>query len=63
VRNNAPALLSSRLTVSSSWGFGTNDVGSPVTVTATYACPLMIGNLIGISSVSVTGTTTMLITH
>jgi len=63
VVNNAYALQSSNLTVTSSWGQGSNQAGCPVTVSATYACPLTIGKFIGINTVDVTGSTTMLITH
>jgi Flp pilus assembly protein TadG len=63
VKANVPSLDVSRLTVTSSWGSGSNDPGCPVTVTATYSCPLTVGKMIGCSSVTVSGTTTMLITH
>jgi len=58
-----PGLDASHLTITSSWGSGTNTPGSPVTVTATYNCQLAAGPLFGLGSIEVTGTTTMLITH
>jgi Flp pilus assembly protein TadG len=63
VKNNALALNTSKLTITSSWGEGSNDATCPVTVTASYQCPLSVGQLVGLSSITVTGTTTMLITH
>lgn len=63
VRTNALALDTSRLTVTSSWANTRNDVGSNVTVTATYDCPIIIGQLIGTGGINVSGTTTMTITH
>ena len=63
VKNNAPALNPSRLTITSSWPSGSNSSGSQVSVSASYSCPLSIGRMIGLSSVTVTGSTTMLITH
>jgi Flp pilus assembly protein TadG len=62
-RTYAPALNGTRLTVTSSWGSGTNDAGNPVTVTVTYQCQLATTQLIGLGTVNVKGTTTMLITH
>jgi Flp pilus assembly protein TadG len=63
VKNYAPALNASQLTVTSSWGSGSNAAGSPVSVAATYSCPLSIGKFIGLNSVNVTGSTTMTITY
>jgi Flp pilus assembly protein TadG len=63
VKANVPALDTSQVTVASSWGNGNNDPGSPVTVTVTYNCSLTAGKMIGCNSVTVSGTTTMLITH
>jgi Flp pilus assembly protein TadG len=63
VKNNALALNTAKLTVTSSWGEASNDATCPVTVTASYQCPLSVGQLVGLSSITVTGTTTMLITH
>jgi Flp pilus assembly protein TadG len=63
VKNNAPALNPEKLTITSSWPSGTNSAGSQVSVSVTYTCPLSVGRLIGLSSVSITGSTTMLITH
>jgi len=62
-RSYAPALDPNRVTVTSSWGAGTNDATSPVTVTVTYNCPLSGAKLIGLGSITVQGSTTMLITH
>jgi Flp pilus assembly protein TadG len=61
VQNNAAGLTGVQVT--SSWPNGSNDAPSPVTVTATCSCPLFVGRFIGINSVTVSGTTTMLITH
>jgi Flp pilus assembly protein TadG len=63
VKNNAPALNPAQLTVSSSWPWGSNRAGCQVCVSASYTCPLSVGKLIGMNSVTVTGSTTMLITH
>jgi Flp pilus assembly protein TadG len=63
VKYYAFALNQSNLTVTSTWGQGLNSSGSPVTVTATYTCYLSVGKLIGISSINVNGSTTMLIAH
>jgi Flp pilus assembly protein TadG len=63
VKAAAGGLDTSRLTVASSWGDAANDPNCPVTVTVTYSCPLTGGQLVGLSSVTVSGTTTMLITH
>lgn len=63
VRANALALVSSQLTVTSSWSTGRNDPNCPVTVTATYQYRPFIGRLMGLGTVTLRGTTTMLITH
>jgi Flp pilus assembly protein TadG len=63
VQNYSPALNTNNLTITSSWGNGTNSATSPVTVSASYQCPLSIGGLIGLGPVTVTGTTTMTIAH
>lgn len=63
VKNNAPALNPSQLTITSSWPSGSNRAGSQVSVGTSYACSLSIGKMIGLNSVTVTGSTTMLITH
>jgi Flp pilus assembly protein TadG len=63
VKTYAPALDPSRLTVTSTWGAGTNDATSPVTVTVTYQCQLSIAGLVGMGNMTVKGSTTMLITH
>lgn len=64
VQEYAVALIPANLTVTSSWGLGSNTVGNPVTVTVNYKCPLSIGHLSGLgSTVTVQGQTTMLITH
>jgi Flp pilus assembly protein TadG len=59
----ALALDPTQLTVTSSWGNGNNFAGSPVTVTATYNCYLSVGKLVGLGTITVQGTTTMIITH
>jgi Flp pilus assembly protein TadG len=63
VRANAPALTAAHLTVTSSWGAGSNDATCPVTVTATYDCTLCVARLGGLGCLTVKGSTTMLITH
>jgi len=63
VQGAAVALNTANLTVTSSWPDGSNDANCHVTVTATYACPLSVGSLVGLSTVTVSGTSTMLITH
>jgi Flp pilus assembly protein TadG len=63
VKQYAPALDPSRLTITSSWGSGNNQANSPVTVTVTYSCQLTVGHLVGLGNFSVQGSTTMLITH
>lgn len=63
VKNNACALDTTRLTVTSSWPDGTNDPTSRVTVTATYQCQLSVAKLVNLGTITVTGTTTMLIAH
>ena len=63
VKTYAPALDTSRLTITSTWGWGNNKENSPVTVTVSYSCPLSVGKLVGLSSVTVSGTTTARITH
>jgi Flp pilus assembly protein TadG len=64
VQTAALALNASQLTITSSWGAGDNAAGSPVTVTASYKVYLSVAGLVGLgSSVTVSGTTTMLITH
>jgi Flp pilus assembly protein TadG len=62
VKANAPVLDHARLTITSSWGSGSNDPTCPVTVTTTYSYPPLLGGVLGLS-VSVTGSTTMLITY
>jgi len=62
VQAAALALNTSNLTVTSNWGEAANDLNCPVTVTATYRCPLTAGRIIGLN-VTVSGTTTMIITH
>jgi Flp pilus assembly protein TadG len=63
VKNNARLLDTTRMTVTSTWGQGSNAATNPVTVTATYQCPLSVARMVGYSSITVTGTTTMRITH
>jgi hypothetical protein len=63
IKNNAAALNPSQLTISSAWPSGSNSAGSQVSVSVSYNCPLSIGRMIGLSSITVTGSTTMLITH
>jgi Flp pilus assembly protein TadG len=63
VKANALALDPTYLTVTSSWGNGSNKASNPVTVTATYTCYLGIGQLVGLSSVTVRGSTTAEITY
>ncbi len=63
VRSNALALNPSALTVTSSWGAGDNNVTSPVTVTATYTCNFSVGKLVGLGTINVSGSTTMMIAH
>jgi Flp pilus assembly protein TadG len=63
VTNNAYALDTTKLTVHSTWGESSNQANCPVTVTVTYPCQLFIGGLCGLSSVTVAGSTTMIITH
>ena len=63
VKNNALALDPTNLTVTSTWANGSNKATSPVTVTATYTCYLSIGQLVGLSSVTVRGSTTAEITY
>lgn len=60
---NAPALDPAKLSVTSTWSAGSNEAGCPVTVTATYNCQLIVGQLVGFGSFNVTGTSTMSITH
>ncbi len=63
VQAAALALNTANLTVASNWAQGSNEPNCPVTVTATYSCPLTAGKLIGWNSITVSGTTTMIITH
>jgi Flp pilus assembly protein TadG len=63
VKNAAPCLDASSLTVHSTWPDGSNDPGCHVTVTVSYPCQLSVGPLVGLNSVTVSGTSTMLITH
>jgi Flp pilus assembly protein TadG len=63
VQNNALALDTSSLTVTSSWPDGDNKPNHRVTVTASYDCHPIVGSLFGVSNCNVVGTTTMLITH
>jgi Flp pilus assembly protein TadG len=58
VKSNAVALDTTRLTVTSTWGAGSNDAACPVTVTVSYDCPLVGGGLVGLGPVTVSGTTT-----
>jgi Flp pilus assembly protein TadG len=60
--NNAPALDIGQLTVTSSWGYGSNDANCPVTVTVTYNYLPLFGQLLS-APITLTGSTTMLITH
>lgn len=61
---NAPGLKSSQVSVTSSWPNGGNDAACPVTVTVSYSYSLIVGHLIGYTTpLSISGTTTMLITH
>lgn len=63
VITNAPALSSARLTVTSTWGAGSNQPDCPVTVAASYSCPLAAASLIGLGPITVKAQTTMTITH
>jgi Flp pilus assembly protein TadG len=63
VQNNALALDTSRLTVTSSWPDGDNKPGHRVTVSANYDCKPVVGSLFGVPNCKVYGTTTMMITH
>jgi hypothetical protein len=63
VKANAPALDPTRLTVTSSWGNGTNAASNPVTVTVSYQCNLPASGLLGLGNVTVSSSTTMTITH
>ena len=56
-------LGSSNVTVTSTWSLGTNAIGSPVNVTASYTCNLSVGRLVGLSNFSVKGSSTMMVTH
>jgi Flp pilus assembly protein TadG len=63
VKNNARMINTNNLTVTSTWGNATNAVNNPVTVTASYPVPLSVSNLFGITTITVTASTTMTITH
>jgi Flp pilus assembly protein TadG len=63
VKNNAVGLNTSQITVTSSWGTGSNVANSPVTVTVSYQVQLATGRLVGLNSLTVQSSTTMLITH
>jgi Flp pilus assembly protein TadG len=63
VTGAAPGLVTANLTVTSSWPDGSNDPNCHVTVTASYPCSLSAGKLVGLSTITVNGTSTMLITH
>lgn len=63
VRANAPALNPARLSVTSQWPRGDNRANSPVTVTVVYQCPLVVGPLVGLKSVTVQSSSTMTVTH
>jgi Flp pilus assembly protein TadG len=63
VQNNALALNTANLTVTSSWPDGDNKPSHRVTVTTTYNCKPILGSLFGVSNCTVAGTTTMMITH
>jgi Flp pilus assembly protein TadG len=56
-------LGSSNVTATSTWTLGTNAIGSPVNVTASYTCKLTVGRLVGLSNFSVKGSSTMMIAH
>jgi Flp pilus assembly protein TadG len=63
VKYYAFGLGSSNVAVASTWTLGSNAIGSPVNVTATYNCKLSIGRLVGLSNFSVKGSSTMMVTH
>jgi Flp pilus assembly protein TadG len=63
VQYYAFGLGGSNVTVTSTWGLGTNVIGSPVNVTASYTCQLSVGRLIGLSNFNVKGSSTMMIAH
>lgn len=63
VRASALALASSQLTVTSSWTASKNDASCPVTVTVTYKYYPFIGRLMGLGTITISGSTTMTITH
>jgi Flp pilus assembly protein TadG len=56
-------LNSSNVTVTSTWSLSTNAVGSPVNVTASYPCQLSVGRLVGMSTITVKGSSTMMVAH
>jgi Flp pilus assembly protein TadG len=56
-------LGTSNVTVASTWSMGTNAIGSPVNVTATYTCRLSVGRLVGMSNFTVRGSSTMMVAH
>ncbi|CAN5165370.1 hypothetical protein BH10PLA2_BH10PLA2_14410 [soil metagenome] len=56
-------LGNSNVAVTSTWSLGSNTIGSPVNVTATYNCKLSISRLFGFSNFSVKGSSTMMVTH
>ena len=63
VKYYAFGLGSSNVSVTSTWSLGSNDIGSPVNVTASYTCRLSVGRLVGMSNFSVNGSSTMMVTH
>jgi Flp pilus assembly protein TadG len=63
VQDNALALNTANLTVTSSWPDGDNNPSHHVVVTATYNCHPILGSFIGVPNCTVSGTTKMMITH
>lgn len=59
----APALNPASLTVTSNWPSGSNDPTRSVTVNVSYQYPLVTGRLFGCGPVTVSGSSTMIITH
>lgn len=63
VRYYAFGLKGSNVTVNSTWSLGTNAIGSPVNVTASYPCQLSVGRLVGMNNITVKGSSTMMVAH
>ena len=63
VRSYAPGIVSSELTVNSSWPDGINSAGSRVTVSATCNHKLAATWFLGFKTLKLTSTSTMIIQH